>query len=88
MFLIRCLLETFSIPAKRYCQALELKDDSELIDECVTRHSEMYHWPEVRDRIRSIGMLAMEIYQFETKLFIIEMNMQCPVTISLYKAEK
>lgn len=31
----------------------------------------MYHWPEVRDGIRSIGILAMEIYHFETKLFMI-----------------
>lgn len=82
------LHKVFSIPAKRYCQTLELKDDSELIDEYVTKHSEMYHWPEVRDRIRSIGILAMEIYRFETKLFIIEMNMQCPVTISSYKVGK
>lgn len=65
------LQKAFSIPAKRYCQTLELKDNPELIDEYVKRHSEMYHWPEVRDGIRSIGILAMEIYRFETKLFMI-----------------
>lgn len=65
------LQKAFFIPAKRYCQTLELKDNPELIDEYVKRHSEMYHWPEVRDGIRSIGILAMEIYRFETKLFMI-----------------
>ena len=58
----------YSVPTKRYCQTLELKDNPELIEEYVKRHSEMYHWAEIREGIRSVGILEMEIYQLGTKL--------------------
>ena len=61
----------YSIPVKRYCQTLDLKDDPELIREYVKRHSEKYHWPEIPDGIRSVGILEMELYQLGTKLFMI-----------------
>ncbi len=61
----------YTVPVKRYCQTLELKDDPGLIQEYIKRHSEIYHWPEIRDGIRSIGILEMEIYQLGTKLFMI-----------------
>ena len=65
------LQKNYSCPTKRYCQTLELIDNPELIQEYVKRHSEMYHWPKVREEIRSVGILEMEIYQLETKLFMI-----------------
>ena len=61
----------YSSSIKRYCQTLELIDNPELIQEYVKRHSEMYHWPEIREEIRSVGILEMEIYQSGTKLFMI-----------------
>lgn len=61
----------YTIPVKRYCQTLELKDDPELIEEYVKRHSEFYHWPEVRNGIRSVGILEMEIYLLGTRLFMV-----------------
>lgn len=61
----------YDFPTKRYCQTLELKDDPELIREYIKRHSEAYHWPEIGDGIRSVGILEMEIYQLGTKLFMI-----------------
>lgn len=61
----------YSVPTKRYCQMLELKDNPLLIEEYVKRHSEQYHWPEIREGIRSVGILEMEIYRLGTKLVMI-----------------
>lgn len=63
--------KSYSQPTKRYCQTLELKNDPELIQEYIKRHSERHHWPEIAEGIRSVGILEMEIYQLGTKLFMI-----------------
>ena len=58
-------------PVKRYCQTLDLKDDPDLINEYIKRHSEAHQWPEIREGIRSVGILEMEIYNIGTRLFMI-----------------
>ena len=58
-------------PGKRYCQTLQLKDDPELIAEYRRRHSEGVAWKEIRDGIREVGILEMEIYILGTTLFMI-----------------
>ncbi|MGJ7030077.1 L-rhamnose mutarotase [Niabella hirudinis] len=63
--------KTFEQPVKRYCQTLDLKDDRRLIEEYIKMHSELYHWPEVREGLKSIGILEMEIYCLGTRLFMI-----------------
>lgn len=63
--------KVYPVPVKRYCQTLDLKDDPDLIQEYIKRHSEAHQWPEVRDGIRSVGILEMEIYQIGTRLFMI-----------------
>lgn len=63
--------KTHAVPVKRYCRTLELKEDPDLIREYIKLHSETFHWPEIRDGIRSAGILEMEIYQLGTKLFMI-----------------
>ena len=63
--------KSFQQPVKRYCQTLDLKDDPDLIKEYVKRHSKMYSWPEIREGIRSVGILEMEIYHIGTRLFMI-----------------
>jgi len=60
-----------AIPTKRYCQTLDLKDDPSLIEEYVKRHSEQEAWPEIREGIRSVGILEMEIYILDNRLFMI-----------------
>ena len=60
-----------SLPVKRYCQTLDLKDDPELIQEYINRHNEAHQWPEIREGIRSVGILEMEIYNIGTRLFMI-----------------
>lgn len=54
---------------KRYCLALDLKDDENLIAEY-----EKYHeciWPEIEKSILDSGILRMEIYRVENRLFMI-----------------
>ncbi len=54
---------------KRYCLALDLKDDSALIAEYEAYHRAV--WPEILDSIRDSGILAMEIYRTGNRLFMI-----------------
>jgi len=61
----------YAIPTKRYCQTLDLKDDSKLIEEYVKRHSKEEAWPEIREGIRSVGILEMELYILDNRLFMI-----------------
>ncbi|MDL2244477.1 L-rhamnose mutarotase [Parabacteroides sp. OttesenSCG-928-J18] len=61
----------YSVPTKRYCQTLDLKEDPALIQEYVKRHSEACHWPEIKEGIQSVGILEMEIYLLGTRLFMI-----------------
>ncbi len=64
-------VKEYSLPVKRYCQTLELKNDAELIKEYVKRHSLAEAWPEIREGIRSVGILEMEIYILGERLFMI-----------------
>ena len=50
---------------------MELKNDAALIAEYIKRHSEEEAWPEIRAGIRSVGILEMEIYIFNNRLFMI-----------------
>ena len=54
---------------KRYCQTLELRDDPELIEKYVEAHAHV--WPEIIEGQRAVGILDMQIYQFENQLFMI-----------------
>ncbi len=63
--------KTYSVPTKRYCQTLELKDNPELIAEYVKRHNQEHYWPEIGEGIRSVGILEMEIYLLGTTLFMV-----------------
>lgn len=58
-------------PVKRYCQTLDLRDDPALIAEYRRLHSEQGVWREILDGIRSVGILEMEIYLLDTRLFMI-----------------
>lgn len=63
--------KNFRQPVKRYCRTLDLKDDPELIREYIKRHSRAFQWPEIREGIRSVGILEMEIYNVGARLFMI-----------------
>lgn len=59
------------LQVKRYCQTMDLKEDAHLIAEYISRHQEGRHWIEIREGIRSVGILEMEIYQLGTRLFMV-----------------
>lgn len=61
----------FEQPVKRYCQTLDLKDDPELIARYVEAHNRYNSWPEIREGIRQVGILEMEIYILGNRLFMI-----------------
>ena len=61
----------FGVPTKRYVQTLELANDPELIKQYKKWHSEEYQWKEIRDGIKEVGILEMEIYILGTKLVMI-----------------
>jgi L-rhamnose mutarotase len=54
---------------KRYCLALDLKHDPVLIAEYETYHKTV--WPEILQSIRESGIVHMEIYRIEQRLFMI-----------------
>jgi L-rhamnose mutarotase len=56
---------------KRYVQFLEISDDPELIAQYRKWHSQEYNWKEVRDGIREVGILEMEIYLLGNTLVMI-----------------
>ena len=56
---------------KRYVQFLEISNDPELIAQYRKWHSEEYSWKEIRDGIREVGILEMEIYLIGNRLTMI-----------------
>lgn len=58
---------------RRYCLAVDLKNDSKLIEEYELWHKKI--WPEILESIRSSGIEDMTIYRYSNRLFmIIEVN--------------
>lgn len=54
---------------QRHCLALDLKNDPALIAEYEKYHRAV--WPEILTSIRSAGILDLEIYRIENRLFMI-----------------
>ena len=54
---------------KRYCLALDLKNDPQLIEEYKKHHRAV--WPEVLEAIRDSGINELEIYHVGDRLFMI-----------------
>jgi len=54
---------------KRYCLALDLKNDPQLIAEYEKYHQAV--WPEIRQSISGSGIQNMEIYRVMNRLFMI-----------------
>ena len=56
---------------KRYVQYMEISDNPELIAQYRKWHSEEYSWKEIRDGIREVGILEMELYLIGNHLTMI-----------------
>ena len=54
---------------KRYCLALDLKDDPSLIAEYEAYHQRV--WPEILESIKDAGIEQMEIYRINNRLLMI-----------------
>lgn len=54
---------------KRFCFALDLKDDPKLIKEYIEHHQNV--WPEILESITDAGIIDMEIYNIANRLFMI-----------------
>lgn len=55
--------------SKRYCLALDLKDDPALIAEYEVYHKKV--WPEILKSIKDSGITSMQIYRTGTRMFMI-----------------
>ena len=64
-------IKEYKQPVKRYCQTLDLKNEPKLISEYRKMHSQGKIWPEIPAGIREVGILEMEIYLFDNRLFMI-----------------
>ena len=53
---------------KKYCLALDLKDDATLIREYEGYHQKV--WPEILKSIKDSGIQQMEIYRINNRLFM------------------
>ncbi len=54
---------------KRYCLTLDLKNDPKLIAEYKKYHEKI--WPEITKSIQDSGIVDLEIYLLETRMFMI-----------------
>ncbi len=54
---------------KKFCFALDLKNDEKLINEYVDYHKNV--WPEILESISSSGLINAEIYLVKNRLFMI-----------------
>jgi L-rhamnose mutarotase len=54
---------------RRYCLALDLKNDPELIADYKRYHEQI--WPEITESIKISGIEDMEIYLLGTRMFMI-----------------
>lgn len=61
----------FGVPVKRYCQTMKLKDDAALIRKYRGAHDKEHFWDEIKQGIKAVGILEMEIYILGNTLFMI-----------------
>lgn len=54
---------------QRYCLTLDLKDDSALIAEYEAYHQKI--WPEIEKSILDSGIISMQIFRLNTRMFMI-----------------
>jgi len=56
---------------KRYCLALDLINDAELIEKYKWHHAPENLWPQIMQNIKAAGVTDMEIYLFGNRMFMI-----------------
>lgn len=56
---------------KRFCKTLQLEDDATLIEAYKQVHAPGAVWPEITQGMKEVGIMDMEIYIHDTRLFMI-----------------
>ena len=56
-------------PEKKYCFALDLKNDPEKIQAYIDHHKRV--WPEIKESIKNAGINQLEIFHTHNRLFMI-----------------
>lgn len=64
-------VKAYGQPVKRYVQTMELKDEPALIARYHRAHSREESWPEIREGIRQVGILEMEVYLFGNRIVMV-----------------
>lgn len=54
---------------QKFCLALDLKNDPELIKAYENHHENI--WPEIKESMKLQGILNMELYRWQNRLFMI-----------------
>ena len=65
------IVRTYSKPYKRFCLALDLKNDPQLIAEYLNHHATENCWLEISAGIKKSGIEIMDIYHTDNRLFMI-----------------
>ena len=77
------LVRVYPSVYKRYCLALDLKNDPELIKEYLQYHSPEHIWKEISEGIKKSGIAIMDIYHCDNRLFMI---CEMPVEVDFEQA--
>ena len=64
-------VKRYDQPVKRYCQTIDLSDNLCIRDSYKECHSKANAWPEIREGIREVGILEMEMYITGNRVFMI-----------------
>lgn len=77
------IVRSYNTPHKRYCFALDLKNDPVLIEKYLSYHSPTHFWTEIGEGIKKAGVEVMDIYQVDNRLFMI---CEMPLEVDLDEA--
>jgi len=77
------IVRTYSTPHKRFCLALDLKNDPALIEEYLKYHSPEFFWGVIGEGIKKSGVEVMDIYNVDNRLFMI---CEMPVEVDIDEA--
>ena len=61
----------YQCAVKCYCQTMELRPDDALIAKYREAHDKEHFWDEIKEGIRQVGILEMEIYILANRLVMI-----------------
>lgn len=65
------VVERLPNPSKRVCLTLDLAEEPELIRKYVEHHSAEKMWREINEGIKEAGIVVMDIYIVDNRLFMI-----------------